>query len=130
MSSPVGSDERQPLLPSHTDPHPHPDSSDQPRSRHRVVEGAQFLRNFLYEDPILFCTFSLQFCTYFAKHIVEVPMIKLFEQAICTRYYNEHRDLHSLVSGASEERLCKIPAIQNELAGLVGLKFTFDALPG
>lgn len=130
MSSPVGSDERQPLLPSRTHPHPKPDSTDQPRPWHRIIEGANSLRNFLYGDPILFLTFSLQFCTYFAKHIVEVPMIKLFEQAICNRYYNDHQDVHGLFSKASDERLCKIPAIQNELAGLVGLKFTFDALPG
>ena len=29
-----------------------------------------------------------------------------------------------------DESLCKIPAIQRDLAWLVGLKFTFDALPG
>ena len=62
--------------------------------------------------------------------MVEVPMIKLFEQAICDRYYAVHSDLVTAVTGPVEERLCKIPAIQNELAALVGWKFTFDALPG
>lgn len=62
--------------------------------------------------------------------MVEVPMIKLFEQAICNRYYNAHDDLIRLGSGTIDEKLCKIKPIQNELAGLVGLKFTFDALPG
>lgn len=57
-------------------------------------------------------------------------MIKLFEQAICNRYYAAHDDLWYETGGPVEERLCKIPEIQNELAGLVGLKFTFDALPG
>ena len=82
------------------------------------------VKSYLAENPILICTFALQFCTYFAKHMVEVPTIKLFEQAICNRYY----------SGQSipniDEGLCKIPTIQIELATLTGLKFTFDALPG
>jgi len=57
-------------------------------------------------------------------------MIKLFEQAICNRYYDAHHGLMYAAGKSVEERLCKIPPIQNELAGLVGLKFTFDALPG
>lgn len=62
--------------------------------------------------------------------MVEVPTIKLFEQAICNRYYSD-QSIHPRVTAPDvDERLCKIPAIQNELASLTGLKFTFDALPG
>ena len=60
-------------------------------------------------------------------------MIKLFEQAICNRYYDSHDQatLSNIFSnGNVDESHCKIPPVQDELAALVGLKFTFDALPG
>lgn len=83
-------------------------------------------------QPILIYTFCLQFLTYFAKHVIEVPIIKLFEQAICNRYYAAAHSQAGLGLALSDvdESHCKIPAIQTELAALVGLKFTFDALPG
>ena len=88
------------------------------------------VKKFCLENPILICTFSLQFCTYFAKHMIEVPTIQLFEQAICNRYYS-NQSLHlPLPAPDIDETLCKVPAIQKELATLTGLKFTFDALPG
>ena len=64
--------------------------------------------------------------------MVEVPTIKLFEQAICNRYYSNHSTdpVHLRSTPDVHEGLCKIPAIQKELATLTGLKFTFDALPG
>ena len=123
MPSPAVTDERQPLLHQNEVQ----DSAGKPRIRQRFVDGAASLRTFLLDDPILICTFCLQFCTYFSKHMVEVPIIKLFEQAICDRYYAAHIDA---LASPIHERYCKIPEIQNELASLVGWKFTFDALPG
>lgn len=129
MPSPVSTDERQPLLPQDGDIAP-----SRPASESGVwqsfTDGAAALKDFLYENPILICTFCLQFCNYFSKHVVEVPIIKLFEQAICDRHYAVHSDVRSAAAGSIDEQMCKIPAVQNELAGLVGWKFTFDALPG
>lgn len=62
--------------------------------------------------------------------MVEVPTIKLFQQAICNRYHTSHGDYLALNRLDTDEQLCKIPAIQDELALLTGYKFTFDALPG
>ena len=62
--------------------------------------------------------------------MVEVPTIKLFEQAICNRYYFDQSMHPRLTASDIDEGSCKIPAIQIELAALTGLKFTFDALPG
>ena len=120
--------ERQPLLPPI-------DGHAKSPSRHTVwqwpIRAILAVKTFVLENPILICTFCLQFCNYFAKHMVEVPTIKLFEQAICNRYYYSHQSIHpSLAAPDVHEALCKIPAIQNELAALTGLKFTFDALPG
>ena len=61
--------------------------------------------------------------------MVEVPTIKLFEQAICNRYYSDQNIYPRLTASNIDEGSCKIPAIQIELATLTGLKFTFDALP-
>ena len=88
------------------------------------------MKDFLREDPVIVCVFCLQFCNYFSKHIIEVPIIKLFEQAICDRYYAASRGGLYAATQPVKEGLCKIPAVQNELADLVGWKFTFDALPG
>lgn len=126
--NPLSSDnERQPLLPPI---HGHA----QPPALSPVwqwpVRAILAVKTFLVENPILICTFALQFCTYFAKHMVEVPTIKLFEQAICNRYYADQSVRLRLTALDIDEGLCKIPPIQDELANLTGLKFTFDALPG
>ena len=124
MTSHIGDDERQPLLPSDDESQCQSETS---QSNHWewIQEAATFLK-----DPILICTFCLQFCTYFAKHIIEVPLIRLLEEAICNKYYASNRGLVRDASSSIDEGLCKIPPIQNKLATIVGLKFTFDALPG
>ena len=115
--------ERQPLL-LPTDGHAK--APDQDEAWQWPIRAIFAVKTFLVENPILICTFALQFCTYFAKHMVEVPTIKLFEQAICNRYYSTQQPANPNI----DEGLCKLPTIQNELATLTGLKFTFDALPG
>lgn len=92
------------------------------------IRATSAVRSFVVENPVLICTYALQFCTYFAKHMVEVPTIKLFEQAICNRYYRG-QSIHLPATPDVHEGLCKIPAVQIELATLTGLKFTFDGLP-
>ena len=66
--------------------------------------------------------------------MVEVPLIRLFEQAICNRYFALHENVISDVAipnlGNIDESRCKIQAVQDQVAELLGLKFTFDALPG
>lgn len=126
MNHPSSDNERQPLLPS-IDGHAKTPGRDPVWQW--PIRAALTLKTFVLENPILICTFALQFCTYFAKHSVEVPTIKLFEQAICNRYYSEEA-IHPRATPDIDERLCKVPAIQDELATLTGLKFTFDALPG
>ena len=126
MNRPSSENERQPLLPP-IDGHAKPPSRDPVWQW--PIRATLTLKTFVLENPILICTFALQFCTYFAKHSIEVPTIKLFEQAICNRYYSEEA-IHRQATPDIDERLCKVPAIQDELATLTGLKFTFDALPG
>lgn len=127
MNDNSSDNERQPLLPPING---HAKSPNRDAVWQRPIAAILAVKTFLVENPILICTFALQFCTYFAKHMVEVPTIKLFEQAICNRYYSD-QSIHLRTNAPDiDEGLCKIPAIQNELASLTGLKFTFDALPG
>lgn len=135
MTSHTDNDERQPLLPESDQPLcdesiSQTDPSDHSKVWQWIHGGTTTSKDFLFEHPILICTFCLQFCTYFAKHMVEVPIIKLFEQAICNRYYAAHGELYSIAGEIVDEKMCKIAPIQDELATLTGLKFTFDALPG
>ena len=71
----------------------------------------------------ILCVFLLQFLVSFAKHIVEVPAISLFETAICKRYARAQGQ-------PWRPEKCKVPAVQNELSRLTGWKFFFDNLPG
>ncbi|KAL8874238.1 MAG: hypothetical protein Q9174_000394 [Haloplaca sp. 1 TL-2023] len=57
----------------------------------------------------------------FARHIIEVPIIRLFELAACHQYYAHEAE--AIVGDA-----CKVPAVQNELSTLIGWKFGFDAM--
>lgn len=136
MTSPHRDEERRPLLsPSADDVH-RPllsggsEVSDPPSNWQWLAGASAAAKGFLFGNSILICTFCLQFCFYFAKHIVEVPSIKLYEQAICNRYYSRQKESLFSAGLSIDEHLCKIPPIQDELANLVGLKFTFDALPG
>lgn len=73
------------------------------------------------QSRIIICVFCLQFLINFSKNVVEVPLIRLFEIAICNRYFQ---------TDAIAENLCKAPRIQNDLAIIVGWRSFFDALPG
>ena len=64
------------------------------------------------------------------SHLLEVPIIRLYEQAICNRYYRTHGQHLGPLSPEVDESHCKIPAIQARLTTIVGWKIFFDAAPG
>ena len=111
--------EREPLLPR---------QESQSRRSKSIVIIKDCLSNPL--TPVLCCTFFLQFLISFAKHIIEVPAIRLFELAACHEYYRTHHHQGAVVGHGQniDNRLCKVPAVQNELSTLTGWKFGFDAL--
>ncbi|KAL8690226.1 MAG: hypothetical protein Q9218_004277 [Villophora microphyllina] len=119
-------EEREPLLRGHDT---EPAASQHPQSTwSRSIKG---LRDTWANPstPVLLCTCLLQFLISFAKHVVEVPIIRLFELAACHRYYTHHAGV--IGHGQRiENQLCKVPAVQNELSTLTGWKFGFDAIPG
>ena len=119
-------DEREPLLPQNDTP-----AHDEDNGTHysQWKQSVAAVKNFRSHQstPILCCTFLLFFLISFARHIVEVPTIRLFELAACHQYY-------SRVEGAVghdrviDDRICKVPAVQNELSTLTGWKFGLDAV--
>ena len=79
---------------------------------------------------LLVSTFILYFCVTFAIQLLEVPIVRLFENAICDRYYRSVESASFHIHSDIDEKACKISGVQDELAKLVGWKVSFDALPG
>lgn len=100
------------------------------RLRRKITGWKTFLSR---KDVLtLLCIFSLQFFISFAKHIVEVPLVRLLESAICNKYYRTH-DIPNVPSIATQgiaEKFCKVAPVQDVLATVMGWRFSFDALPG
>lgn len=79
---------------------------------------------------LLTLTFILYFLVTFAIQLIEVPTVRLFETAICDRYYRSVENTSRYILGDIDETSCKVPVVQNELTKVVGWKVSFDAIPG
>ena len=74
--------------------------------------------------------FALYLSASFANQLLEIPLLRLLENAICNRHYRSIGDDSLSVFIAIDEILCKIPAVQDQLSDVVGWKICFDAIPG
>lgn len=81
------------------------------------------------KSPLLY-PFVLYWLVTFAIQLLEVPVLRLFETAICKRYYRSLGNLPSSAFNDIDETSCKIPVVQNELAYVIGWKLSLDAVPG
>jgi hypothetical protein len=71
--------------------------------------------------------FVLYFGFILTGALVEVPLVRLVEQAIC----NQHFHAASLSPPHRiDESDCKIPDVQSVLVYVIGWKLSFDAMPG
>lgn len=122
----IGShDEREPVLPCEEPATPERSPSS-PWSR-PIAATKKFWSG--QSTPVFCCTCLLYFLISFAKHVVEVPTIRLFELAACHAFYAHHEGSVGHGYGSrTDDRLCKVPAVQNELSTLTGWKFGFDAV--
>lgn len=66
---------------------------------------------------------AIHFLLAFCEMILVAPLIKLFENSLCLKYYG-------FLVGGVEEELCKVREIQGPLATIRGFKSSFDTLPG
>ena len=82
------------------------------------------------QSPLVF-PFVVYTLVSFATLLLEVPLIRLFETAICNRHYLLRGNaIIAFVNDDVDESACKIPAVQDLLANVVGWKISFDAIPG
>ncbi|KAL8845607.1 MAG: hypothetical protein Q9205_000336 [Flavoplaca limonia] len=127
-------DERERLLPWNDDIDPSAEEDDgigtqsHPQYWKQSVAAVKGFRSHP-STPILFCTFLLFFLISFSRHIIEVPIIRLFELAACHEYYSRLQGAIGHGRGP-DGRLCNVPDVQNELSTLTGWKFGLDAIPG
>ncbi|KAI4256948.1 MAG: hypothetical protein L6R42_005936 [Xanthoria sp. 1 TBL-2021] len=122
-------DERERLLPRN-DPSTEEDHGTRAHSHHLYwKQSVAALKDFRSRPstPILCCTFILFFLISFSKHVIEVPTIRLFELAACHQHY-AHVQGAVGHDGDTDNRLCKVPDVQNELSTLTGWKFGLDAV--
>ena len=80
------------------------------------------------EFSIIGSIFLLAFLSNFSYYCSELPLLRLVERTICEAYY-ANEDASRIVVTQIEEKLCKIPKIQNDLALFMGYKTAFDAIP-
>ncbi|MCJ1382411.1 hypothetical protein MMC17_005524 [Xylographa soralifera] len=66
----------------------------------------------------------------FTWYFLELPIVRLFEYAVCQQYYRSHPELINLSQGTIEERLCKTKLIQSKVAYLTGGRISLEALSG
>ena len=93
---------------------------------------AAFLPEKLVKDlkSPLVLPFTLYLSVSFATQLLEIPLLRLFENAICNRHYRFFSDNLVSVFTNIDETLCKIPAVQDQLSIVVGWKLCFDAIRG
>ena len=68
------------------------------------------------------CIFVLKFCVQFSSVLLELPLVRLIELAVCRSYLDIDVD-------HIEEGQCKVQLVQDKVAFIVGYKSAFDALP-
>lgn len=76
---------------------------------------------------VLYCML-LNFLLEFSNSILTVPLISLYEASICQTYYGPKHGSMLRSASRPDESMCKIPAVQSELAFVRGWKAIFDTL--
>ena len=74
--------------------------------------------------------FALHFCLAFIEIVQITPVLVLFERSICLQYYTSHDPSVIAPDGSIAEPLCKVAAVQRDLATTRGWKSSFDTIPG
>ncbi len=72
----------------------------------------------------------LSFLLELSNNVLAVPLISLFERAICEAYFRKNAQDTLSLSLPIDEVSCKLPPIQSELAKLRGWKGFFETLSG
>ncbi len=75
--------------------------------------------------------FLVYFLLEFGLLVLQVPGSRLYERAVCRRYYRNIPSSGNALnsSGEIDERLCKLAPIQREVALLIGWRDSLLAIP-
>lgn len=92
------------------------------RSRASSVEKAENLNR-----RLLVIIFTLHFLINFTWYFLEVPIVRLLEYAVCQQYYKWQTQGVTIYPKEVDEDLCKVEAIQDKVALLVGVKISLEA---
>ena len=65
-----------------------------------------------------------------AAYLQSIPRVRLYEIVYCRQYYQEVNPGLIGPGGVVDEKLCKINAVQNQVALLIGWLRAFDYAPG
>ena len=62
--------------------------------------------------------------------LLEVPCVRLFEKAICNRYYRFYHQPGQILPSDITESQCKVAPVQDVLANIIGWQLSFNAMAG
>jgi len=74
--------------------------------------------------------YLLYFLFRFAQFLLEVPTVRMIEYAACHQQLNQIQNSASPMLTDLDETACKTPAVQEQVARMVGWKMSFDSVPG
>ncbi|KAK5994613.1 hypothetical protein PT974_05092 [Cladobotryum mycophilum] len=66
----------------------------------------------------------------FSLFMLNLPLTRVYESIACYRYYEGREPSRFLNPGSIPESLCKVEAVQSELAIVRGYEYLFQGLPG
>ncbi|KAF3938114.1 hypothetical protein ABW19_dt0207956 [Dactylella cylindrospora] len=125
-------DERTPLLHESRDQSPGLDAPE--TQQPRIVENddatpPQISHTARKALPIIILAVVIIFVFDFANMLIQTPMIRIYEEIICRKYFDSQKS--SLYPAGTEipEDECKIAPVQRELALIMGMEPVFDAIP-
>lgn len=104
------------------------DSGSCPRTDDADIGGRSSL-HFRLSKLAKYCLL-LAFLLELSNNVLTVPLISLFERAICEAYFGDHDPNIFGTLSPIDESACKIPQVQSELAKLRGWKGFFETLSG
>jgi hypothetical protein len=80
--------------------------------------------------PVYFCGLFLLVVD-LPGYIAEVNRVRMYELAVCRDWYSHtNKSVINPITGDIPEELCKIPAVQSELADFSGMQMLLDELVG
>jgi hypothetical protein len=113
------SDEETPLLPS--------DAS----RRHSTILDVAYVPQAHDPRMIVLIMTSVIMCAMVGSFLIMAPATRIYEDIICHHYYdNLDSDAHIGLMTEIDEKLCKVDAIQEELAIVMGGESFVAAIPG